>query len=178
MRAEEKKTAPAAKTEAAKSDSAKSDAPKKDDKADEAHKLFVEGVRLVADADQALQEKKDGECQRMTKLAIESFEKALKITPEDGEIMLALGAQYFNQGQIDKATETYKQAIAALKKDNLRDLLGLAVLNLAGAYYAQEKYELALKEVNSALGFDPDSDEAKKLKAACEEHLKEKEKKK
>jgi tetratricopeptide (TPR) repeat protein len=176
LRAEEKKSAPAAKTEAAKSDSARTDAPKKDDKADEAHKLFVEGVRLVADAEQALQEKKEGEYQRMSKLAIESFEKALKITPDDGEIMLALGAQYFNQSQIGKATEMYKQSVAALKKANLRDLLGLAVLNLAGAYYAQEKFDLALQEVNSALGFDPDNEEAKKLKASCEEQLKAKKK--
>lgn len=171
LRAEEKKTAPPAKTEAAKSDAAK-----KDDKAEEAHKLFVEGVRLVADADQALQEKKEGEYQRMSKLAIECFEKALKITPDDGEIMLALGAQYFNQTQLTKATEMYKQSVAALKKANLRDLLGLAVLNLAGAYYAQEKFDLALQEVNSALGFDPDNEEAKKLKASCEEQLKAKKK--
>lgn len=160
--AEEKKTAEPPKEE------------KKEGRPAKANDLYFAGTQLAQEAEQALADKKEGEYQRMTKLAMEKFEKALELAPDDGEIMNSLGAQYFNTGQIEKAVATYKKAVAALKKANNRDSLGLAVLNLAGAYYAQGKYDLALKEADSALGFDPDNELAKKIKADCQELLKKK----
>lgn len=160
--AEEKKTAAPEKE------------PEKQGRPAKAGELYFEATQLVQSAEEAQARKKDGEYQRMTRLAAEKFEAALKLAPNDGEILNSLGALQFNLGQVEKAVALYKQAIAALKQANNRDALGLAVLNLAGAYYTQEKYGEALKEAESALGFDPENEAALKLKTECQEQLKKK----
>jgi tetratricopeptide (TPR) repeat protein len=89
------------------------------------------------------------------KLAIEEYDKALKLNPGYVDIRTKLGQSLREDGQITKAVKELKTAIKA--KSNYTP----AHVQLGLAYYAQNKMNDAKKEWRTALDKDPDNEYAK-----------------
>jgi tetratricopeptide (TPR) repeat protein len=133
--------------------------------------------------------------------AVLALEKAASLRPADGVVWADLGVGYENDGKVEQAVGAYVRSIQ-LSPTSPRAYLRLGALyerreqpdyaiavwrrgagripeeftfhfNLALAYARQERFRLALEEVDAALERRPDSEEAASLRQLLEEELRE-----
>lgn len=83
--------------------------------------------------------------------AIESYEKALRISPEDEGSWLSLGQSQSALGQTGRAIQTYRQAL------RYRPESAQAYLALADLYIRQGQPDLAIPNYRESVRYDPDS---------------------
>ena len=83
--------------------------------------------------------------------AIESFQKAISITPEDESSRLALGRSQSALGQTEGAIQTYRQTLRN------RPESAPAYLALADIYLQKGQVELAISNYRENVRYDPDS---------------------
>jgi tetratricopeptide (TPR) repeat protein len=83
--------------------------------------------------------------------AVESFQKATRISPEDEASWLALGASQSALGQTERAIQTYRQALS------YRPESAQAYLALADLYQGQGQADLAIPNYRENVRYDPDS---------------------
>lgn len=83
--------------------------------------------------------------------AIESFQKATRISPEDESSWLALGRSQSALGQMAGAIQAYRQAL------RYRPESAQAYLALADVYILQGKPDLAIPNYRESVRYDPDS---------------------
>jgi tetratricopeptide (TPR) repeat protein len=83
--------------------------------------------------------------------AVESFQKATRISPEDEASWLALGASQSALGQTDRAIQTYRQVL------RYRPESAQAYLALADNYQTQGRLDLAIINYRECVRYDPDS---------------------
>ena len=83
--------------------------------------------------------------------AIKEYEKAVKITPSDGQAQTALGVLYELQGNMEKSQEAFEAAENAFD-DRLEFLM-----TQAQTYMTAEQYDKALDKANAAIELDPES---------------------
>jgi tetratricopeptide (TPR) repeat protein len=83
--------------------------------------------------------------------AVESFQKAIRISPEDEASWLALGASQGALGQTERAIQTYQQLLRN------RPESAPAYLALADAYIRKGQTELAIRNYRESVRYQPDS---------------------
>lgn len=83
--------------------------------------------------------------------AIQSYERAVKLSPEDEPSWLALGHSQTELGQIDRAAQTYRQIL------RYRPESSHAYLGLAEIYQKQGKHDLAISNYRECVRYDPES---------------------
>ena len=83
--------------------------------------------------------------------AIESFQKAIRLSPEDESSWLALGRSQSALGQRESAIQTYRQAL------RYRPESAPAYLALADIYLQKGQVELAISNYRENVRYDPDS---------------------
>ena len=83
--------------------------------------------------------------------AIESFQKAIRISPEDESSALALGRSQSALGQMEGAIQTYRQAL------RYRPESAPAYLALADIYLQKGQVELAISNYRENVRYDPSS---------------------
>ncbi len=83
--------------------------------------------------------------------AIESYEQAIRISPEDEGSWLSLGQSQSALGQTGRAIQTYRQALRH------RPESAQAYLALAELYIQQGQADLAIFNYRESLRYDPDS---------------------
>ncbi len=134
-------------------------------------KSFQLGVKLYND--------------KLYKQAIEEFEKAIKVFPEDLSIYKYLGLTYYKLNEKQKALDTFNQAINISPNDtgtllglakiyvkehnfemaeslltkviSIKPDLGAAIIELANTKYLQKDFANAIRFYNNALKVDPGS---------------------
>src|SRR5450759_1919180 len=82
--------------------------------------------------------------------AIESFQKAIRISPEDESSWLALGRSQSALCQMERAIQTYRQAL------RYRPESAPAYLALADLYIRQGQPDLAISNYRESVRYDPD----------------------
>ncbi|MEE9437687.1 MAG: tetratricopeptide repeat protein [Saprospiraceae bacterium] len=82
-------------------------------------------------------------------LALQDYNKAIEMTPNDGEFLINRGATFARLGQIDKGIDDINKGLK-LKPDHVAGYINRSVL-----YNGQGKVELALKDINSYLKLRP-----------------------
>jgi tetratricopeptide (TPR) repeat protein len=89
--------------------------------------------------------------------AIQDFDEALKLAPDDVAILQSRGWAYENKNEYEHAIQDYDRAIS------LQSNYGPALIRRAKAYEAQRRYEQALADYEAASHADPKfaSDRAK-----------------
>lgn len=83
--------------------------------------------------------------------AIESYERALRISPEDEGTWLALGQTQSEQGQTERAIQTYKRAL------RVRPESAPTYLAMGDAYQTLGRLDLAIGNFRECVRYDPDS---------------------
>jgi len=83
-------------------------------------------------------------------MAIEQYQAALRLKPDNADAHYNLGAAYQAKGQFDMAIEQY-QAALRLKPDNAE-----AHNNLGAAYQARGQFDMAIEQYQAALKLKPD----------------------
>ena len=83
--------------------------------------------------------------------AIESYEQAIRISPEDEGSWLSLGQSQSALGQAERAIQTYRQAL------RYRPESAQAYLALADVYQRQGRPDLAVPNYRESVRYDPDS---------------------
>jgi len=83
--------------------------------------------------------------------AIESYQQALRISPEDEGSWLALGQSQSELGQTERATQSYRQAL------RYRPESAQAYLALADLYQRQGRSDLAIPNYRESVRYDPDA---------------------
>lgn len=83
--------------------------------------------------------------------AIESYQRATRISPEDEASWIALGQSQSALGQMEDAIRTYRQALS------YRPESAPAYLALADLYMRQGQPELAIRNYRENVRYDPDS---------------------
>ncbi|MGC9358874.1 MAG: tetratricopeptide repeat protein [Anaerolineae bacterium] len=111
----------------------------------EAHALVMEGERMIS----------EGELEQ----AIETYEQALSLTPNDPEVLLYLGMLYEETGQQVQADETYAEARRAIGDDVE------FYVSLAQIYVITGKAERVIEAANEALALDEESARAYYVRA-------------
>jgi tetratricopeptide (TPR) repeat protein len=81
--------------------------------------------------------------------AIESYEQAIRISPEDEGSWLSLGQSQSALGQTERAIQTYRQALRH------RPESALAYLALAELYQRQGRPDLAIPNYRESVRYDP-----------------------
>jgi Tfp pilus assembly protein PilF len=99
--------------------------------------------------------------------AITEYEKAVEITPSDGQAQAALGILYELQGRPEEAEKAFRAAEEALD-DRLEFLL-----TLAQTYMTAGEYDTALDRANEAIELDPDSARAYLVRGSIYENTEE-----
>ena len=97
--------------------------------------------------------------------AIEEYDRALRLDPDNINIMLNLGAACLQKGLSDRAVKLLRQVLEK-EPDN-----GMALYNIGKAYVYREEYEQALAYFNRAGALQPEDLDVKKLIAVCLRHL-------
>jgi len=82
--------------------------------------------------------------------AIESYQQAIRISPEDEASWLALGASQSTLGQTERAIQTYRQVL------RYRPESAQTYLALADTYQAQGRLDLAITNYRECVRYDPD----------------------
>lgn len=83
--------------------------------------------------------------------AIESYERALRISPEEEGTWLALGQSQMDLGQTERAIQTYRKALG------IRPESAPAYLALGDAYQTLGRLDLAIANFRECVRYDPDS---------------------
>ena len=83
--------------------------------------------------------------------AIESYQHAIRISPEDEASWLFLARSQSELGQMDRAIQTYRQAL------RYRPESAPAYLALAGAYQRQGRPDLAIVNYRECVRYEPSS---------------------
>ena len=83
--------------------------------------------------------------------AIESYERALRISPEEEGTWLSLGQSQRDLGQTERAIQTYKQALRN------RPESAQTYLALGDTYQTQGRLDLAIANFRECVRYDPDS---------------------
>lgn len=86
--------------------------------------------------------------------AIESYERAIRISPEDEGSWLALGSSQSELGRSEQAIQTYRQALRH------RPESAQAYLALADVYRRQGRPDLAIPNYRESMRYDPDAAES------------------
>ena len=110
----------------------------------EQHPDFVPALKLQA---MLLEDTGNGE------EASVSYEKALKLAPNDAELLLKVGVFQLVKGNTNQAITLLTQRLKALPKDEE------SLYYLAQAYHLKGEDNLALKTIREAIKVDPDSAE-------------------
>ena len=96
--------------------------------------------------------------------AIESYQQAIRISPEDEGTWLSLGQSQSALGQMERAIQTYRQAL------RYRPESAQAYLALADLYLRQRRPDLAIPNYRESVRYDPDSAQSwYGLAAACQQ---------
>jgi len=82
--------------------------------------------------------------------AVESYQQATRISPEDEGSWLALGQSQSALGQMERAIQTYRQAL------RYRPESAQAYLALADLYQRQGQPDLAIANYRESVRYDPD----------------------
>lgn len=82
--------------------------------------------------------------------AIEVYQQALRLNPQDSFAKYNLAVVYQDQGKHDKAIPIYKEILKSFEDTNSR-------INLAAAYNAQGQRDLAYQELKTAIEKNPDN---------------------
>ncbi|MDD3145699.1 MAG: tetratricopeptide repeat protein [Candidatus Riflebacteria bacterium] len=93
--------------------------------------------------------------------AIEEYEKALKLEPDNIDVLVNLGAACLQKGMSERAV---KILTLALNKDPENSLV---LYNLGKAFIYREEYETALSTFQKALDILPGDNDIKKLISKC-----------
>ena len=88
-------------------------------------------------------------------IAIESYQKAIRINPNFAVAHNSLGVAYEKQGKYDLAVKSYKKAIS-INPNNAETHYSLGT-----AYATQGKYDLAVKSYKKAIAINPNLDSPK-----------------
>lgn len=83
--------------------------------------------------------------------AIESYQRAVRISPEDENSWLALGRSQSAMGEMEHAIQTYRQAL------RYRPESAQAYLALGDLYIGQGKPDLAIQNYRECVRYEPDS---------------------
>jgi tetratricopeptide (TPR) repeat protein len=83
--------------------------------------------------------------------AVQSFERATRISPEDEPAWLSLGQGYAELGQTERAIRTYKDALRH------RPESAQAYQSLGDAYQKQNKLDLAASNYRECVRYDPEA---------------------
>ena len=98
--------------------------------------------------------------------ALQAFDQALKLKPNDPALITYKGIVYYARGQNDQAMKEFEAAI------KLNPNFGRAYYQRGMIYQSQEKYHQALEDIQKAkslgYGIDPDFIELVKRKAAAQ----------
>lgn len=93
--------------------------------------------------------------------AIEEYERALKLEPDNIDVMVNLGAACLQKGLSDRAVKLLSRA---LEKDPANSLV---LYNIGKAFLYREEYEAALTVFNRAAELLPNDNDIKKLISSC-----------
>ncbi len=88
--------------------------------------------------------------------AVQSLQKALLISPNEPEALLAMGTIAYNQHKYDKAIEIFYQVLEASNEDSI---IAQAYHNIGRCYYAKREYKKALQFLTKASELDPTNEE-------------------
>jgi len=103
--------------------------------------------------------------------AVQSLQKALLISPNEPEALLAMGTIAYNQHKYDKAIEIFYQVLEASNEDNI---VAQAYHNIGRCYYAKREYKKSLQFLTKASELDPTNEEIRlNRKVAMEAYEKE-----
>ena len=98
--------------------------------------------------------------------ALQAFDQALKLKPNDPALLTYKGIVYYAQGKNDQAMQLFEEVI------KLNPNFGRAYYQRGMIYQNQEKYDQALADLTKAkslgYGIDPDFIELVKRKAAAQ----------
>ena len=98
--------------------------------------------------------------------ALQAFDQALKLKPNDPALITFKGIVYYARGQNDRAMKEFEAAI------KLNPNFGRAYYQRGMVYQSQEKYQPAVEDIQKAknlgYGVDPDFIELLKRKAAAQ----------
>ncbi|PKL43870.1 MAG: hypothetical protein CVV41_08905 [Candidatus Riflebacteria bacterium HGW-Riflebacteria-1] len=97
--------------------------------------------------------------------AIEEYDRALRLDPDNINIMLNLGAACLQKGLSDRAVKLLKKVLET-EPDN-----SMALYNIGKAYVYREEYETALAHFHRAAALLPEDADIKKLISVCSRHL-------
>ncbi|HPT44967.1 MAG TPA: tetratricopeptide repeat protein [Candidatus Rifleibacterium sp.] len=93
--------------------------------------------------------------------AIEEYEKALRLEPENIDVLVNLGAACLQKGVAERAVKVLNSVLAREPQNSL------ALYNLGKAYMYRENYDLALLTFKKAASILPGDNDVKKLIARC-----------
>jgi superkiller protein 3 len=103
--------------------------------------------------------------------AVQSLQKALLISPNEPEALLAMGTIAYNQHKYDKAIEIFYQVLEASNEDAI---VAQAYHNIGRCYYAKREYKKSLQFLTKATELDPTNEEIRlNRKVAMEAYEKE-----
>lgn len=112
------------------------------------------------------------ECYQCMTKAIEAYEKALKIVPDDLVALDGLALATIHAKDFEKAAARYTKVLERVKEGEER---APRLCNRAIAYMEMGKCEEAMKDLDEALKVHPDSKKrVEYLKAVCEKLMKSK----
>ena len=128
--------------------------------------LLLPGLSAAQDVqsyiDQGIQHSQAGRYDQ----ALQAFDQALKLKPNDPALITYKGIVYYARGQNDRAMKEFEAAI------KLNPNFGRAYYQRGMIYQSQEKYQPALEDIQKAknlgYGIDPDFIELLKRKAAAQ----------
>ena len=88
--------------------------------------------------------------------AVDEYEQALKLEPENVDLLSNLGVAYYNLGQLDKAIDQYSKAIEIAPGDaDIRSNLAAAFVQQYQTSGSLDHLEKALEEYQTAVELDP-----------------------
>ncbi len=103
--------------------------------------------------------------------AVQSLQKALLISPNEPEALLALGTIAYNQHKYDKALEIFYQVLETSSDDAIT---AQAYHSIGRCYYAKREYKKSLQFLTKASELDPTNEEIRlNRKVAMEAYEKE-----
>ncbi|MBU1106497.1 MAG: tetratricopeptide repeat protein [Candidatus Riflebacteria bacterium] len=93
--------------------------------------------------------------------AIEEYDRALRLDPDNINIMLNLGAACLQKGLSDRSVKLLKKVVEKEPENSM------ALYNIGKAYVYREEYDIALVHFNRASVLLPEDIDIKKLIAVC-----------
>ncbi len=128
-------------------------------KLDKSEKNLTFAAQLILD--NLRREQDEAKLDWKTDLAIELFEQAITLNPENDDLKIGLGSCYiFGKGHSGKPEETMKgiqQLLAVVRKDSL-NMKAQLVLGIGG--YLSRQYDKAIDRLNKVVSAQPNNVEA------------------